>query len=127
MRCPGHSNNRAAGGFLPTPATSKLASKAASWPFRGALLPRISDLVFKMPGLMIAAELAQRRFVQLKQNLAQLFGCRIASCETLPVNLTERLDQGVAVLVADFAVVVAMTIVETGLAHAALHDACERQ
>jgi hypothetical protein len=30
---------------------------------------------------MIAAELAQRRLVQLKQKLAQLLGFRIAGCE----------------------------------------------
>ena len=37
--------------------------------------------MLKIAGLMIAAELAQRRLVQLKQNLAQLLGFRIAGCE----------------------------------------------
>jgi hypothetical protein len=37
--------------------------------------------VLKIAGLMIAAELSQRRLVQLKQNLAQLLGFRIAGCE----------------------------------------------
>jgi hypothetical protein len=39
---------------------------------------------------MIAAELAKRRLVQLQQNLAQLFGRRVAGCKTLSVNLTQR-------------------------------------
>src|SRR5882757_3753282 len=76
---------------------------------------------------MIAAELAHRRFVQLKQNFTQLLGFRIAGCEALSVNLTQRADEGVAVLVADFAVVVAMTIVQTCLAHAALPSGRKRQ
>jgi hypothetical protein len=50
-------------------------------------------------------------------------GRRVASCKTLSVNLTQRADKGVSVLVADFAVVVAVAIVETCLAHAALHGA----
>src|SRR5258707_15361234 len=74
-----------------------------------------------VPCLMIAAKLAQRRLVQLKQNLAQLLGFRITGCETLSV-LTQHADEGVSVLVADF-VVLAVAIVETGLAHAALHGA----
>jgi hypothetical protein len=72
---------------------------------------------------MIAAELAQRRLVQLKQNLAQLLGFEIAGCETLSIHLSQRADEGVAVLVADFAILVAVTIVETCLAQAALHGA----
>ena len=43
-----------------------------------------------MAGLMIAAELAERRLVQLEQNLAQLLGFGIAGCETLSVNLASR-------------------------------------
>jgi hypothetical protein len=43
-----------------------------------ALLRSVGDLVLKMAGLMIAAELAQRRLVSLsKQNLAELLGFRI--------------------------------------------------
>ena len=51
------------------------------------LLRSVGDLVLQVAGLMIAAELAQRRLVQLKQNLAQLVGFGIAGCETLSVNL----------------------------------------
>jgi hypothetical protein len=50
---------------------------------------------------MIAAELAHRRFVQLKQNVTQLLGFRITGCEALSVNLAQRADEGVSVLVAD--------------------------
>ena len=39
-----------------------------------ALLRSVGDLVLQVARLMIAAELAQRRLVQLKQNLAQLLG-----------------------------------------------------
>jgi hypothetical protein len=67
---------------------------------------------------MIAAELAQRRLVQLKQDLAQLFGFGVAGSKTLPVNLTLREDERVSVFAADFAIPVAMAIVETCLAHA---------
>ena len=37
----------------------------------GASLRSIADLVLQVAGLMVAAELAERRLVQLKQNLAQ--------------------------------------------------------
>jgi len=50
---------------------------------------------------MIAAELAHRRFVQLKQNFTQLLGFRITGCEALSVNLAQRADEGVSLLVAD--------------------------
>src|ERR1700730_15784508 len=108
----------------PAPGATNPASKAGSLPPHiAALLRSVRDLVFQVAGLMIAAELAQRGLVQLKQNLAQLLGFGIASCETLSVNLTQRADQGVSVLVADFAVLVTVAIVETCLAHAALHYA----
>ena len=80
-----------------------------------------------MAGLMIAAELVQRRLVQLKQDFAELFAVRITGGETLSVNLAQRADQGVSMLVADFAILVAVAIVETCLAHAALHCARVRQ
>ena len=76
-----------------------------------------------MAGFMIAAELAQRRFVQLKKNLAQCLGFRMPSGETLSVNLTQRVDGRVSVFVADITVVVAVAIVKTCAAHGALHCA----
>jgi len=80
-----------------------------------------------MVGLMIAAELAQRRLVQLMQDIAQLLGRGITGSKTWSVNLAQRADEGVAVLVADFAVVVAVAIVETGFTHVSLHGALKRQ
>jgi hypothetical protein len=63
----------------------------------------------------------------MKKYLAQFLGFRITGCKALSVNLTHRADESVAVLVADFAVVVAVAIVETCLAHAALLVPRERQ
>lgn len=73
-----------------------------------------------MAGLMIAAELAKRGLVQLDQDFAQRLGRWITGGETWSINLAQRADKGVAMLVTDFTVVVAVAIVETGLAHAAL-------
>src|ERR1041384_7334552 len=75
-----------------------------------------------MTGLVIAAELAQRRLVQVKEDIAQLVGGGIAGGETLAVNPAQRADLDGAVLVADFAIVLAG--VGTCLAHAALPCAC---
>ena len=83
--------------------------------------------MLQVAGFMIAAELAQRRLVELKQDFAQLVGRRIPGGKTLSVNLAQRTDEGVAVLVADFAVVVAVAIVETGLGHFTLHCIRGRQ
>src|ERR1700730_17317015 len=107
----------------PAPRARNPASRAVFAPHIASLLRSVRGLVFQVAGLMIAAELAQRGLVQLKQNLAQLLGFGIAGCETLSVNLAQRADQGVSVLVADFAVLVTVAIVETCLAHAALHYA----
>src|ERR1700716_2686840 len=49
--------------------------------------------------------------VQLKQDFSQLLGRGITGGKTLSVNLAQRADEGVAVLVADFAVVGATAIV----------------
>jgi hypothetical protein len=100
-------------------AIARLASKVEASPFATSLRS-VCDLVLQVAGLMIAAELTQRRFVELKQNLAQFLGFGITGGETLSVNLTQRADESISVLVADFAVVVAVPIVETCLAHAAL-------
>src|SRR5882757_3112972 len=91
------------------------------WSFE--LLRGLGDLVAEMAGLVIAAELAQRRLVQMSQNIAQLLGRRIARRETRSVNLAQGAQQRVAVLAADFAVMVAVSVVETWLAHAALPGA----
>jgi hypothetical protein len=72
-----------------------------------------------MAGLMIAAELTQRRFIQLKKNVAQFLDFGITGGEAPSINQAQRPDQAISVLVVDFAVVVAVAIVETCLAHAA--------
>ena len=87
------------------------------------LFQRLRDLVFQMAGLVIAAELAERRFVELRQDFAQLLGRGITGGKTLAINLAQRADERVAMLVADVTIVVAVAIVETGLAHAALPGA----
>jgi hypothetical protein len=84
------------------------------------LLRSLGYFFIQVAGVMIAAELAQRRFVQLKKNLAQCFGLGMPGSETLSINLAQRVDRRVSVLVADFTVVVAVAIVETCFAHAAL-------
>jgi hypothetical protein len=89
-----------------------------------ALLRRLCDLVFQVTRFMIAAELTQRRFVELKQNLAECLGFRMPGGETLSVNLAQRADHRVSVFVADFTVVVAVAIVETRFAHGALQCTC---
>ena len=80
----------------------------------------VGDLVIEMTGFEVAAKLAQRCLVQVKHDLAQRVGWGIAGGKTLPVNLAQGADQGGPMLVADFAIVVALAIVETRLAHAAL-------
>jgi len=91
---------------------------------RPRLFRSLCYLVPQVAGFMIAAELAQRSFVELKKNLAQCLGFRMPGGETLPINLTQRVDGRVTVFVADFTVVVAVAIVETCAAHhGALHCA----
>ena len=76
-----------------------------------------------MAGFVVTAELAQRSFVQLEKDLAQGPGFRMPGGETLSVNLAQRMDGRISVFVADFTVVVAVAIVETCVAHGALHCA----
>jgi hypothetical protein len=73
------------------PAAANRASKVGSLPF-AVLLRSVGDLVLQVAGLMIAAELAERRLVELKQNFAELFG--LAGCETLSVNSNVRKREG---------------------------------
>src|SRR4051812_2213491 len=78
-----------------------------------------------MPGLVIAAQLAQRRLVQLQHHLAQRPGLRMPGGVVLSVNLAQRLHGGGSVLAADVAVV--MATVETCIAHGLLHWADSRR
>jgi hypothetical protein len=68
---------------------------------------------------MIAAKLAQRRLVQFTQNLTEPLGLRIAGRKILPVNLAQRANERVSMFAADFAVLIAVAIVESWLAHVA--------
>jgi hypothetical protein len=86
-----------------------------------------NDLAIQVAGLMIPAKLAQRCLVQLQQDLAQLLSFGITRSETLPVELSQRADDGVSVFAADFTVRVAVAVIETCLAHATLHCARDRQ
>ena len=67
------------------PAAANRASKVGSLPF-AVLLRSVGDLVVQVAGFMIAAELAERRLVELKQNFAELFGFKIAGREILSVS-----------------------------------------
>jgi hypothetical protein len=80
----------------------------------------LSNLVLQVVRLVIAAELAWRSLIELKHYLTQFRGFRIPGRKTLPVHFTERADERVAVLAADFVILVAVASVETWFAHAAL-------
>jgi hypothetical protein len=69
---------------------------------------------------MIAAKLAYRRLVELKQDLTQFRGFRISGCKALAINLAQRANKCVAVLAADFGALVAVASVEPCFALAAL-------
>jgi len=99
--------------------------KLRSSPFAVLLLEL--RIWFRVAGFRIAAELAQRRLVELKQDPVQLLGFRITGCEALSCKSYPTADEGVAVLVADFTIVIAVAIVQTCVAHAALHGDRERQ
>ena len=94
-----------------------------SFPQGLSLFRCLDDLVLEMAGLVIAAELAERRLVQLNHDFAQLLGRGITGSKPWSVNLAQRTDEGIAMLVADFTIVVAVAVVETGFAHAALRGA----
>jgi hypothetical protein len=66
------------------------------------------------------------KFRSVEKNFAQYFGFRMPGGETLSVNLTRRVDGRVSVFVADFPVAVDVAIVETCVAHGALHCAYPR-
>src|ERR1700686_3656722 len=77
-----------------------------------------------MVRLVVAAELAWRSLIELH---TQLRGFRIPGGKTLSVKFAQRADGGVSVFAADFTILVAVAIVETCLAHAALHCAHSRE
>src|SRR4051812_42576215 len=100
------------------PVSKRAVSKR---PVSKLLCRSLGDLLLQVAGFMIAAQLAQRGFVQLRQNLAQGPGVGMPGAETLSIHLAQRLDGDGAVLGADGPVVAA--IVETGIAHGVLRCA----
>ena len=74
--------------FFQCPPPQSLHRK---WGLRhfAALLRRVGDFALQVTDLMIAAELTDRRFVQLKQNFTQLLDFRITGCETSSANLAQ--------------------------------------
>src|SRR4051794_41661533 len=68
-----------------------------------ALFQGVGDLVFDVAGLVIAAELAERGFVEVRHDLAQFLGGRIARGKTPSVELSHPAQPGVALRVAGVA------------------------
>src|SRR5438105_3792676 len=73
-----------------------------------------------MPGVVIATQLAQRRLVQLMQDLAKLGRIRIAGRKTLAVDLAQCTNQRVAVLLADRAILVPVATIQARFLHVSL-------
>src|SRR4029079_1308874 len=80
----------------------------------------VVDLVRQMPGVVIATQLAQRRLVQLMQDLAELGRVRIAGGKALAVDLAQRSDQRIAMLLADRATLVPMATIKARFLHVSL-------
>jgi hypothetical protein len=73
-----------------------------------------------MPGVVVAAQLAQRRLIQLEQDLTELGRIRIAGGKTLPVDLAQRADKRVAVLFTDPAILVPVAAIQAVFLHVSL-------
>src|SRR5213078_928266 len=84
------------------------------------LFGRVDDLAIQVAGLMIPAKLAERGLVQLQQDLAQLVRFGVTGGETVSINFSQGPDECVSMFGADFAILVAVAVIETYLAHAAL-------
>lgn len=77
-------------------------------------------LVPQMPGVVIATQLAQRRLVQLSQDLAEQRRIGIPGRKALAVDLAQGADQRVAVLLADPAILVPMAAIQARFLHVSL-------
>jgi hypothetical protein len=75
------------------------------------------DLSLKQPSIVIAVKLAQRCFVELVEDIAQLFFVGAPGGETTAVNLSQCPYQGVAVFAADFTVVIPVSMIQSRLFH----------
>src|SRR6266702_8449776 len=78
----------------------------------GPSLRGVVDLVPQMSGVVIATQLAQRRLVQLMQDLTELGRIGITSRKALAVDLAQSTDQRVAVLLANRAILVPMAAIQ---------------
>src|SRR6478752_2818557 len=75
-----------------------------------------------MPGVVIAPQLAERCLVQLMQDLAEFSRIRITGSKTLAVDLAQRTDQRVAVLLADRAILVPVAMIQARFLHGFLPE-----
>jgi hypothetical protein len=69
----------------------------------GPLRERL-DLALKQPSIVIAVKLAQRCFVELVEDIAQLVFVGASGCETGAVKFSQCPHQGIAVFAADFTI-----------------------
>ncbi len=80
----------------------------------GKQLSRVLTNVLELPGLVVADQLAQRWLVHFVQNVAELVRICAAFGEIDSVGFAQGADQCVAVLSADFAVLVTMPLEDYG-------------
>jgi len=80
-------------------------------------LQRVSDFLLQVAILMIVNELAERGLVEVLQHVAQLGALGLTCRERLSINRAKRGKRGVAMLLADLAVLVAVATVQAVLFH----------
>jgi hypothetical protein len=61
---------------------------------------------------MVLNKLRERRLMHLRQYVAELGRFGFAGCERGPTDPAQRADEGIAVLPADFPVLVAMAVID---------------
>jgi hypothetical protein len=95
-------------------------------PPRGCVRPSVCPRLTMRRPLAIAGEsggafpylvnqMRERRLIKLVQHIFQFFVARPPRSKSGPIGLTQRGYQGIAVLLADFAILVSMTAIETGV------------
>jgi hypothetical protein len=75
------------------------------------------DLTVERSGLMIPHQSAERGLVKRLQHMGEFIGILKSFGKIWPVHPPQRADEGVSVLSADFAVVVTVTLIKSGLLH----------
>ena len=71
------------------------------------------DFSLKLPAVVIPVQLAQGCLVELVQDIAELFLIPASGGETGAVDLSQRPHQRVAVLVADFTILIAVPMIKS--------------